>query len=131
MSVVKAALAYFAAVFAVGFAVGAARVIWLQPRVGETAAVALEVPLMIVASWIACAYVVRWAKPPPTVSARLAMGGMALAMLLSADALLGSAGFGRSLAEQLAAYQRAPGALGLAAQCVFALLPLAQRETGG
>ena len=129
-SAVKAALAYFAAVFAVGFAVGAARVIWLQPSVGETAAVALEAPVMIGVSRVACANVVRWAQPPPTVSARLAMGGMAIALLLTADTGLGWAGFGRSLAEQLAAYGRASGALGLAAQCVFALPPLVQRKLG-
>ena len=55
------------------------------------------------------------------------MGGTALALLLIADALPGWAGFGRSFAEQLAAYGRAPGALGLAAQGAFALLPLVQR----
>ena len=91
---------------------------------------ALEAPLMVGVSWLACANVVRWAKPPRTVSARAAMGGIALALLLIADALLGWAGFGRSFAEQVAAYGRAPGAIGLAAQCVFALLPLIQRKTG-
>ena len=131
MAVVKAALAYFSTVFAVGFAVGATRVIWLQPRVGEAAAVALEAPLMIVVSWIACAHVVHWARPPATVPARLAMGGMALSLLLTVDALLGWAAFGRSFAEQLASYGRVPGALGLAAQCAFGLLPLVRLRTVG
>ena len=130
MSVVKAAFAYFVAVFAVGFAAGVARVFWLQPHVGETAAVALEAPLMILVSWIACARVVQRVRPPSTVLARLSMGGMALAMLLAADALLGWVGFGRSFADQLAAYARPPGALGLAAQAVFGLVPLVQRKPG-
>jgi hypothetical protein len=131
MAVVKAALFYFSTVFAVGFAVGATRVIWLQPRVGEMGAMALEAPLMVVVSWIACASVLRWAKPPSTVAARLAMGGMALSLLLTVDALLGWAAFGRSFAEQLASYGRVPGALGLAAQCVFGLLPLVRLRTVG
>ncbi|HME84935.1 MAG TPA: hypothetical protein VKG91_10405 [Roseiarcus sp.] len=130
-SIVKAAIAYFAVVFAFGFAIGAGRVFWLQPRVGETTAVAFEAPVMIGVSWLACAKVIGWAGTPATAPARLAMGALALAVLLTADAMLGSVGFGRSLGEQLTAFGRLPGAIGLAAQCLFALMPLLQRKNAG
>ena len=123
-SIFKAAVAYFAAVFAIGFAIGACRVLLLAPRVGETVAVALEAPVMIAVSWLVCAAVLRRFAPPATASARLAIGALALFLLLVADAALGFFGFGRPLSEQLAAFARPAGAIGFAAQCVFGLIPL-------
>jgi len=123
-SIVEAAVAYFAAVFAIGFAIGACRMLLLAPRVGETAAVALEAPVMIAVSWLVCVAVLRRFAPPAMVSARLAMGALALFLLLVADAALGFFGFGRPLSEQLAAFARPAGAVGLAAQCVFGLIPV-------
>src|SRR6185503_11470140 len=41
-----AGLLYFSGVFAAGFLLGAVRVLWAGPRIGERAAELLEVPLM-------------------------------------------------------------------------------------
>ena len=124
MQIVKAAIAYTAAVFAAGFAVGALRVVMVAPQIGETAAVALEAPVMIGVSWFVCAAILKRFAPPATISARLAMGALALLLLLIADATLGRLGFGRPLSEQFAAFARPAGAVGLAAQCIFALVPV-------
>jgi len=126
VTAVRAGVAYFAVVFAAGFALGAARVMLVVPRLSETAAVALEVPLMLVLSWIACRWVVRRFNVSPAASARLIMGGAAFALLMAGEVGVSVLGFGRTFAEHFAAYG-APGALiGLAGQIAFALMPLVQ-----
>jgi hypothetical protein len=123
-SVCKAAAAYWAAIFALGFALGTARVLWLAPRLGETTAVCVELPLMLAASLFAARrltrrYAVRGGGPA------LAMGALAFALLMTAEAILAVGLFGQSLADWLAALAVMPGLLGLAGQLAFAVMPLA------
>ncbi len=119
-----AGLAYAAIAFAAGFALGVLRVTLIAPRLGETAAVLTELPIMLMLSWLACRWIIaRW-NVPATLSARATMGGLALALLLAADTMLGTLGLGRTLAEHLASYQNLPERLGLAAQVLFGLFPL-------
>ena len=125
-----AGVLYFAIVFAVGFALGALRVTVFVPRLGELWAVALEVPAMLAVSWLASARLVRTRRVPRTAAARLAMGGLALALLLAAEWGLGLALSGRGIREQLAAWLAPAGLLGLAAQLAFALVPLVQARRG-
>ena len=54
------------------------------------------------------------------------MGAVALALTLTAEMALSVLLLGRTPAEHLAAYARAAGYIGLAAQIVFALIPYAQ-----
>jgi hypothetical protein len=63
---------------------------------------------------------------PRSVPVRSAMGGVALLVLMAAEFGLGGLAFGRSLDEQLSAYASAPGAIGFAAQIVFAAFPIVQ-----
>jgi len=123
---VTAGLAYVAIAFAAGFALGVLRVTLIAPRLGETAAVLLELPIMLALSWLACRWLIaRW-HVPATFVARATMGGLALALLLTAEAVLGTLGLGRTLAGHLASYQNLPERLGLAAQICFGLFPLVQ-----
>lgn len=118
-----AGMLYFMAVFAAGFALGTLRVLVLLPRMGELAAVAVELPAMLALSWILAGWIVSRRRVPPAPGARLAMGGVALALLLMAEAGLGVLGFGQSLAQHLAHYATPAGALGLAGQLGFGLMP--------
>jgi hypothetical protein len=120
---VTAAAAYFGIVFALGFVLGTVRVLAVAPRLGETAAVLIEAPLMLAASWIAARWCVRRFAVPARDAPRLAMGVTAFALLMGAELLLSVLVFGRTPAEHLAGYARTPGALGLAAQALFALAP--------
>lgn len=122
----KAGAAYFAVVFAAGFALGALRVLVVAPRVGELAATLAEIPVLLAVSWFACGWALgRW-RVPSGAASRSAMGGAALAMLLAAEALTGLA-TGVSLTAMAAAMAEPARAAGLAAQLVFAALPLLRR----
>lgn len=121
-TVLIAALAYWALVFAAGFALGTLRVTLLAPRIGDLAAVACEMPLMLGLSWISARAVLRrW--PLTARGARLVMGTLAFALLMAAEAVLAFLAFGQPLASWFETLGTMPGALGLAGQVAFALIP--------
>jgi len=124
MRVLAAGSLYFALVFAAGFVLGTLRVLLLVPSLGEGAAVAVELPLMLAISWVAAGWIIHRVRLPARRGARLAMGAFAFALLLGAEAALSVALFGRTLPAHLAHYATWPGALGLAGQGGFALIPL-------
>jgi hypothetical protein len=122
----RAGALYFAIMFAIGFVLGTIRVLVVIPRVGDTNAVLLELPLMLALSWFACAWLVRRFAVPNEFAPRLVMGGVAFALLMVAELGVSVFGFGRTPAEHLARYQVLGAQLGLTAQLVFALFPLIQ-----
>lgn len=119
----SAALAYFAIAFGAGFALGTVRVLLVAPRLGELAAVALELPVMLAVSWLAAGWCVRRFDVPARAAPRLVMGGLAFALLMLAELGVSVFAFGRSSADHLATYRQAAGLAGLAAQVAFALFP--------
>lgn len=121
-----AGMAYFALVFAVGFLLGTLRVMVLVPRLGESAAVITELPLMLAVSWLACRWVVARFKVAPVVAPRAVLGAVAFALLMLAEVAVATLGFGRSLSEHVARYGEPSASLGLTAQVIFALLPSLQ-----
>jgi hypothetical protein len=125
----KAAAPYFLVVFAAGFVLGTLRVLVLAPALGAVAAVALEVPLMLAVAWFASRWAVARHRVPARERPRLAMGGLAFALLMSAELALGVWGFGQSPAAIAVGFLRPEGMLGLAGQVAFGLVPLAQLVT--
>lgn len=69
---IKAGVAYFAIVFALGFV----RTLVLVKHLGETASVLLELPFMLGASWLACGWALDRFAVPRLWRHRLAMGGV-------------------------------------------------------
>jgi hypothetical protein len=124
----KAAVAYFLIVFAVGFVLGTVRVLLVIPRVGPSAAVLMEAPILLSASWIVCGWLVRRLRVPRAWSARFAMGGTAFVLLMGAELSLSVYVFGHSAAEHFEAYLTVHEVIGLAAQLAFASFPLFQRR---
>jgi hypothetical protein len=121
---IRAALACFALVFAAGFAFGTIRMLWLVPALGsETAAVLAELPFMIAISWLAARFTVRRFAVPRGARAA-AMGALAFALLMGAEAALGILAFGQSAGEWARALFALPGILGLSGQIAFAFFPL-------
>ncbi len=122
MNAFKAGVAYVLTVFAAGFALGAIRVTFITPTTGPLAAVLIELPFMLMASWLAARWLIRAMQVPGTVAARVMMGSTAFVLLMVIETLFGLA-FGRSLASQLGDLRQPAGLAGLAGQMVFALMP--------
>jgi hypothetical protein len=120
----KAATSYFGVAFAAGFLLGVIRTLLIVPMTGPLTAVALELPLMLVASWIACGWALRHFGVANDFGARLVMGLASFALLMAAELLVSSLIAGRSLAEHVALYRTAPVLLGLCGQLAYAAFPL-------
>jgi hypothetical protein len=124
--ILPAALAYFGVIFAAGFVLGTFRVVVMIPRFGDLASVALEVPVMLALSWLVAGWVLRrW--PVAGTGARAGMGALAFAFLMAAEVALSVTLFGRSFGQFLAELATPHGALGLAGQIGFALMPALRR----
>jgi hypothetical protein len=109
----KAGAVYGILAFAIGFCFGVIRVVAVAPRLGETAAVGLEVPVMLAFSWLLSRRCVRRFKVPPGTAPRLMMGMAAFTLLMSAELGVSVIAFGRSVAEHLAGYWSIPVPLAL------------------
>lgn len=115
-------VAYWAIVFAVGFVFGIIRTLLVAPHIGATAAVLLEVPLIVIVSATVAARLLRgrvlsW-------RGRATMGMLALALTLASEAALANVLNHQSFARWAASLVAVPGIIGLAGQLVFATMPL-------
>lgn len=125
---VEAGLTYFTIIFAAGFVLGVARMLIVLPRLeskphSETFAVLIELPIMLVISWLVSRWLIRRFDIDATITARAVMGGVAFMLLLSVETLLGVIGFGRSVWEHLQRYERLAELLGLSGQVAVAAFP--------
>lgn len=120
--VMRAAAAYWGIVFALGFVLGTARVLWVIPLAGLIPATLLELPLLLTASWFAAGWLVRRFAITSGGEA-LAVGGIAFAILMAAEYGLAAALLGETPAQWLAGLRQPHALLGLAGQVVFALMP--------
>ncbi len=121
---IRAGLAYFGLVFGAGFVLGALRIPFLVPRLGERLAELVEMPIMFAVIVAAARFVTRRFGVGPSVPARLATGLLALGLLLAAELLLTLAVSGRSPAEYVASRDPVSGSVYLAMLAVFAVMPL-------
>jgi hypothetical protein len=120
--------AYFSGVFALGFALGIVRVLITAPAVGEFAAVLLEIPIILTASWFTARWCVAQFSVPPDGAERLTMGFVAFSLTMLAELALSVILFGHTVSEHVATYTHLLGFVGLAAQLLFALIPYVQCE---
>lgn len=119
---VRAGVAYGVIGFGFGFAFGIVRTMLVAPAIGAFAAVAIEVPLMLVA----CTPLARWCLRRWSITApitALAMGLAAFATGMTCELLFGLT-LGQTPLAMLSALSLPQGLLGLAGQVGFALLPL-------
>ena len=122
MSAIKAGFGYFALVFAIGFALGVIRISFLVPALGARWAELLELPFMVLASFVAARYFVgRYG--PFSAARRLGIGMLALALLVTAELVLTLA-LGQSIRDYVAGRDPVSGAAYLVSLLIFAALPL-------
>lgn len=119
----KPALLYFALTFAAGFMLGALRMFLIAPRIGAVAAVLIECPFILLASYFIARRILGHFAPNAVASRRLLMGLIAFAMLMTAELLMSWAQ-GISPQEFSNSLFKTAGAIGLAGQILFAFIPL-------
>jgi len=119
---------WFAVMFALGFLLGPIRIFVLEPRFGATNAVLIEAVPMLAAMWLLAPWVARICAVPATPRARLAMGGMGLALLMLAETALDALMRGRGPGFWLERAQTPDGLIYFALLAAFALMPLLRRR---
>lgn len=89
VNVFKPAAAYFGIVFGVGLLLGTVRTLWVAPRVGARIAELAEMPVMLLATALAARFVCRRFAAGDRAAARIAIGLLALGLLLAAELAVG------------------------------------------
>lgn len=128
--VLRAGSVYFALTFLVGAIVGPFRELVLKPAFGGTAALLIEVPVMLLAMAVVARSSMAWFAVPARPSARLAMGGVALALLLVAEATLVQVVRGLGIGSWLRQFASTQGMISAALYLTFAVCPLAWLAVG-
>src|SRR5690349_18354491 len=89
MQVLKPGIVYFLLIFGAGFILGTVRVLLIVPHVGERTAELLEMPLMLIATVLAARWITRRFSDPRISAERLAIGGIALGLMLAGEIAVG------------------------------------------
>lgn len=126
-----AGLYYGLIVFGIGFVLGTIRIFLLMPHVSPVTAVMIEMPFMLLASWLVARWLVRSLAVPARSELRAAMGALAFVVLMACETALVFLLYGVRPLEYIGLMMQ-PGALpGLAGQLVFAAMPLLLLLGGG
>lgn len=124
MRILKAAVLYFALVFGSGFLLGPIRILWVVPRLGTRAAELIEAPIMLVVVVTAARWTVSRFSVPPGRAQRLALGCIALSLLLVAEFSLVPWLRHISINAYLASRDPVSGAVYYGELGIFAIVPL-------
>ncbi len=123
-TVLKAALAYFALVFAAGFLLGPIRILFVVPRLGERMAELLEAPLMLAVIILAAKWIVKRFQLPFDVICRLEVGLIAFALGILFEFALVLKLRGLTLTEYFQTRDPISGIVYYLSLILFALMPL-------
>jgi hypothetical protein len=133
MRALLAGVAYFALVFGTGFVLGAIRVPFLVPRLGERWAELVEMPVMAVVIVLAARWIIRRFSLAAAGVRCWVTGVVALLLVLAAELLLAVVIAGRSVGAYLASRDPVSGGVYIALLVVFAAMPclLVRRSAPG
>jgi len=135
LQAVKAGVVYFLLMFAVGWILGPIRELWAVSRFGRVEATLLEATIMLVAMVLAARWVTRQFEVRQTLPATIAIGLVALGVLIPAE--IAGVVFVRGLSFQdyFSGFLTAPGMISLVMFLIFTAMPslvtLLTRGRGG
>ena len=119
MMILMPGVLYFALVFGAGFVLGPIRILWVAPRLGTRTAELMEYPVMLGVIIAAARWIVLKFAVPPTPALRVAMGLLALALLVIAELSLVRVR-GLSIREYIAKRDPLSGSIYYALLVIFA-----------
>lgn len=129
MQTLKPGIVYFLLVFGTGFVLGSFREVLVVPYVGHRAAELLEMPLMLLATVLAAGWITRRFPEPHHHAARLAIGGIALCLMLAGELAVGIGLRGMTAADVILNRDPVSGMAYYASLILFAAMPwLASRR---
>lgn len=124
--VLKAGFLYFLGVFAMGFFLGAIRIFFLLAYTGPVIAVLIEIPIMLVFAWYLCLWLTEKLEIPCDMNARLLMGLVAFACLMTGEALLAILLQEGRVTNFFLTFDLPENRIALGGQIAFALFPVIQ-----
>jgi hypothetical protein len=124
MQILKAGALYFALVFGAGFVLGTIRVLWVVPSLGTRTAELMETPIMFAVIILAPRWVVRRPAVPYLPFQRLAVGLVALGLLLVVELTVVLWLQGLTIGEYIASRDPVAGTVYVVMLVVFAVMPL-------
>ncbi len=123
MRILRAGAVYFALVFGAGFVLGTIRVLWVVEQVGTRTAELLEAPIMLAVTILAAWWVARRFVIPRTPFRLLAVGCVALALLLVCELTAVLWLQGVTIREYVASRDPVAGTVYLAMLGLFTVMP--------
>ena len=123
MRPLKAGLIYFLLVFAVGWILGPIRELWAAPKFGRIAALLIEAVIMMIAMIVSSRWLMGRFNVSQTLGATMAMGLVALSILVPAEIAGVLWVRGLSPQEYLASFVTAPGVISLVMFLLFTAMP--------
>lgn len=119
----QAGAVYFVTCFLVGCALGPVRELWLAPRLGYDRALAIEMLTMLLVSAAAARHAIRRAAGRMSTRDRLAVGGIALLLLVAAEQALARLVSGQSIVELWASQPAVSQVTTALIMLLYALMP--------
>jgi hypothetical protein len=128
MRLLKPATTYFAIVFGTGFLLGTIRVLLIVPRIGVRAAELIETPVMLLVSAFAARWILRQFPNIRGSADSLAVGLIAVVLLLAAELAVGVFLFHLSITDALVKTDPVLAVAYYGALCLYALMPFILRK---
>jgi hypothetical protein len=123
MRALRPGIIYFLLVFGTGFVLGTVRVLLIVPHVGDRAAELFEMPLMLLTTVLAARWITRRFPEPHNHTARLAIGGIALGLMLAGELAVGIGLRGMTAAEVILNRDPVSGTAYYLSLLLFAAMP--------